>query len=761
MKKSLLAFALIALGFTCPVKAQFGSFGDIPIDIDAENFGGTGDFFSASGNVQISYGATTIYCDNAQYDPNTRDVLVSGNVRIYRDGNLITSERAVYNLETKEVFAADVKGESNAFKFAGDSMITLAGNAFTVKEGIFTTSDSAQPDWSLRSRKTRIYPKDRLVMNDVKLYIGNTPVFWFPYVWQSLNKENFYRFTPGYSSVWGTFLLNNYTFPISETMSGSLHLDLRSERGVAIGFDTEWEDGLKKQNWGRFKSYILDDANPGINETAARREPIDSGRYRVSLQARQYLTEDIYASIDITKLSDSLVMQDFYEGEFRLNPQPDNVGSITKLGDDYAVTGIVRGQLNDFFDATERLPELALDITRQPFFFKKLFYQGETSGGYYRRHFAENPLFEDYSATRLDTFHQWLYPDTYFGWLSVVPRMGVRGTWYSDSGYLEKTTETETVTLADGSTATLSNTYDRLVNQGSVFRPVFNAGFEASFKASKVFEDVQTRTWGLDGLRHVVQPYMNLSFVEAGEEGQQLLQFDRLNRSTQLPAIDFPDFNMIDSIDNWNILRLGMRNRLQTRRDNATINWLEMNTFFDINFERPDFGPFNPDGGSFSNLVNRIRWAPLTWVNLTLDCQLPLLDEGFTEVNTRFNFFVNQNLQINIGHRYLGGNILFQDSSLLDFGAYLRINDNWSFSVREQYEFTDSTLESQRYELHRDLSSWIASLGLVSRTSRRGNEEVNDYGVLLTFTLKDLPGVKIPLSFDPSGEGSSGSGKNR
>jgi hypothetical protein len=251
---------------------------------------------------------------------------------------------------------------------------------------------------------------------------------------------------------------------------------------------------------------------------------------------------------------------------------------------------------------------------------------------------------------------------------------------------------------------------------------------------------------------------MDLSFVRAGEDSRDILKFDRLQRSTQPPPIEFPSFNSIDSIQDWNILRLGMRNRLQTRRDNNTINWLEMDTFFDVRFDRPDFG-LEPDLGTFSNIVNRLRWAPLTWVNFTLDSQFPLLDEGFTEVNSRANFFVNDKVQFNVGHRYLDGNVLFRDSSLLDVGGYFRLNDNWGFSFRETYEFNDGVLQNQRYELHRDLSSWVASLGVLARNNSAGGKNVNDYGVVLTFTLKDLPDVKLPISIDPSSTGSGS--KNR
>jgi LPS-assembly protein len=714
---------------------------------------------TAEGDVHIAYGATTIFCDSATLNQSSRDVIVTGNVRIYREGRLVTAERAVYNLESKDITAADIRGESQPFLFSGSSFSNIPGSTgYLVRDGIFTTSDSAKPDWSMRSRKVRVYPNDRVIMRDVKLFIGETPIFWFPYVYQSLNKANGFTITPGYSSVWGAYIHSKYTFPMTETVSGELRLDYRSERGPALGLEIEWEDGEKKESWGRFRSYVMDDSNPSLNNTGISREQIDPERYRVSFQARHYFTEDIFAQVDINKLSDPRFLQDFYEGEFRLNPQPDSMVALTKLGEDFSLSLIARKQINDFYDSTERLPEFALDVTRQPLFGTKLFYEAETSFAHPNRNFADGSKFQDFNSNRLDSFHQLSLPKTFGGWLSVVPRLGLRGTWYSESGALIAYDPITGERLTDPAKAAARTALQKLEKEGSVFRPVINAGLEVSFKASKAFEQVQSRTLGLDGLRHVVQPYANFSFVHTGEDNRDILKFDRLQRSTQLPAIDFPAFNTIDSIDNWNIVRLGLRNRLQTRRDNATMNWLELNTFVDYRFDGPDFG-LDPDPGRFSNLVNRLRWTPVSWVSLTVDSQIPLFDTGFTEVNSRANFMVNDRTQVGIGHRYINDNVLFQDSSLLDFGGYFRINDNWGFSFREFYEIKDSFLESQRYEVHRDLSSWIASFGFVSRNNRANNRGEDDYGVLLTFTLKDLPDVSVPLTFDPSSTG--GSSRNR
>ena len=765
---ALAIFALCSSAFGAP-KLPFsgadsgGRFGDIPIDIAAERLDASGTLTTASGNVQIIYGATTIFADEAQYDPTTRDVIATGNVRIYRDGQLVTAERAVYNLETKDIMSASVSGENFPYLFSGNSFQNSPGtNGYLVKGGVFTTSDSLLPDWSLRARRIRMYPNESVTLYDVDIYIGETPVLRLPYLYQSLNRENSFSITPGFRSVWGGYLLTTYTFPLTDKIGATLRLDYLSKRGAAVGLNTHWEPKESGgKNWGRFTAYGLHDSNPDVNKTALAREAISSGRYRVSLQARQYLTDDIYASVNINKLSDTRFLQDFYEGEFLRNPHPDNALSITKFADDYTVTLLARKQVNEFFDGTERLPELAFDMTRQPVLGSKAFYEGQTSVGAYRRNFAKGSAFPDLSYTRVDSFHQFLFPHTYLGWLSVVPRVGVRGTWYSESGSTQQVAPVTPFELSSATAKNADGTINRLLKTGSVFRPVFNAGVETSFKASRAYESVQNRAWGLDGMRHIIQPYVNLSYVATDSDGKQLFQIDRLQRSSQLPGIDFPTFNSTDAISNWNIARIGARNRLQTRRDDSTFNWLEMDSFLDFRFQNPNYGSLDPDPGKYSNFVNRLRWNPVPWATLSVDSQVPLLDTGFTEVNTDLYFMPSDRVSFNIGHRYLSSNILVQDSSLLNIGAHYRVNDNWAVSARGSYEFRDHIFESQSYEIHRDLTSWIASVGFVARNNGTSSKAQNDYGVTLSFTLKDLPNVRLPLNVNPGLGGNTASSSSR
>ena len=230
---------------------------------------------------------------------------------------------------------------------------------------------------------------------------------------------------------------------------------------------------------------------------------------------------------------------------------------------------------------------------------------------------------------------------------------------------------------------------------------------------------------------------------ENGANPTAILGFDRYQPSTQLRAIDFPQFTTIDSIDNWTVWRVGVRNRLETRRDDKTMTWFELDSFFDVNFDNPY------DRTDYSNFFNNIRFTPLPWVSLSVNSQVPAFSKGFTEVNTLASVQPLANLQLSVGHRYLNDNPFFLNSSLFLVGGYYRIDDNWGIGAQEQYEATTSTLEEQRYSIYRDLSSWVASFGGVIRD----NKGVKEYGILFTVTLKAFPKFGFDLNFDPTSSG--------
>jgi lipopolysaccharide export system protein LptA len=757
---------------------------NLEIQSDETSFDETLGIAKANGNVEIAYAGTIIQADHAEYHQSTGDVFARGNVVIYKDGGTYTAEEAIYNINSGEMTASSLRGALVPIYYdASDIEIpTSATDMIEMTDSWFTTDDSSKPTFKVKAKRIRIYPGNRVSFKNMKFYAGNTPILWLPYLSQPLDDELGYFFTPGYNSGWGGFLLNQYGFMIGDHTLAQAQLDLRSSRGVAGGIEFKSERYRGNENFGRLKLYYANDSDPNLSFGGTERHTdISSDRYRVNLQHRVYFPgpdkSTLYLDIDINKLSDAFIYNDFFPREFTEDPKPDNILNLVKSDPRGTLSLTGRFQLNDFFQTDTRLPELALDVTRQPIFDSGFFYQGYTTFGILQeelgtddravsemaRNTQENylkmidagkaevkggklvtvakdgeesvvlderfdeesarslisgldMLLDDRSFNRFDTYNEVLYPAALGGWLSVVPRAGVGYTKYWDVG----------------------SSYS-----GDQDRTTLHAGVDTSFKVSRVYPEVMSEALGIDELRHITQPYVNYSFVSADAPADGFAtRIDRLTPSTRLRPLDLPLFTAVDDIRSWNIARTGMVNRLQTKRNQGTFGWLELNTFFDTYLDDPEFDR------DFSNLFNNLTWYPLPWLTAVVNSQIPVFNQetDFTEVTSALNFMPWQNFQFGIGNYYLSDHPYFLDSSQISLTTYTRLGENWGFSTVHRFEASDNTLEIQQYQVHRDLAAWTASFGGIVRDNRGGDDE---WGVVMSFTLKAFPRVTLPIDLQP------------
>jgi len=171
-----------------------------------------------------------------------------------------------------------------------------------------------------------------------------------------------------------------------------------------------------------------------------------------------------------------------------------------------------------------------------------------------------------------------------------------------------------------------------------------------------------------------------------------------------------------------------------------------MNNYFDTYLEDPEF---NRD---FSNFFTDIEWHPLPWLTASTTAQVPLFDNAldFSEISTSLSFMPTDWFRFGVRHYFLTDHPTFANSDLYALTTYTRLSDNWGFSTAHRFEADDGTLEYQQYSVHRDLASWTASVGGIIRDNRDGE---NEYGILLSLTLKAFPRVSLPVDFQPGSLG--------
>lgn len=784
-RHSTLALALLGL---CPVRLGAADAGGGlrwpepgPIEISAaEGARYENRTAIAVGSVSIQRDGTSIYADYGEYHLDTKEAILIGHVRVYRDGRLMLANRARYNLETGALNADKFDGTQFPFFLSGQTAISDGKKEpLKLSDASVTTHDSSAPDYQIRARSVIVYPNDRVVYKGVRLYVGKTPIMYLPYFVTSLDsrEDDGIDIAPGQSSTYGVFLLTKYGIPISQSLTLQTVLDYRTRRGVAGGLNFFYrpnapasrrdanvnpfygslpgnnEDqaqgpqpggsivdprGLRATEGARLMTYFLEDQDPNLNRTSIPRLPVSPGRYRIAAEDVHFFTDDLYFKLTATKLSDQYVLQDYFRKEFSLDPQPDNVAAFTLRKNDFALTLIARYQLNNFYDSTERLPELVFDVKRVELAGTGIFYEGETGAAYLKRFFATDRVFRPtYSFFRADSFHQFTAPQTFFGWLNIVPRVGFRLTYYSETA--PNQTVANELGASTYNASQIPTAIQPFTAAGSLWRPIFNTGFESSFKLTRIF-NVQSRALGLDRLQHVIEPYMNFTFVQdLNQQTRVPLPADRLQPTTALNPIDFPQFTAIDSIRSSTAARFGVRQRFQTKRDALTFNWLELDSFFQRDFRNP----YNTT--SYSNFFQSIRFRPVPWMALSCYSQFPMTKAGFTEVNTAIRFMPTSNLEFELGQQFLNNNPYFPNSSLATYRLYYRIGENWAVGVGGRYEFSDRTLESQTYTIYRDLTSFVGSISAVANNNRG----VRDVGFLVTFTLKDLPRFSQSLNYNP------------
>jgi lipopolysaccharide assembly outer membrane protein LptD (OstA) len=727
--------------------------------------------FRAVGSVVVKYGETTVYCDSAEYHQGTGDIFASGNVTIYRPGNLSRGDEAVYNINTGEITATELETGANSF-FLNLGEVTLPSENVDVirsQSAFLTTDDSETPNWRIKARKIVVYPDRYVAFHGATAYVGKVPVFYFPYFVQPVNSELGYMVMPGYSDAWGAFSLNQYGFMIGEHTLAKAKLDYRSARGVAGGINLESMRFRGQPNFGRMQFYYAQDQTPNVTPGGRpRNQLIDSDRYRLNFQHRVYLPgpeeSSLYLDVDINKLSDQFFYLDFFPGEFRFDPQPDNLLNLVKYHPRGTLSLLGRFELNDFYRTDERSPELALDLTRQPIFNGGLFLEGTTSfsvlaedlAGFETLNIQDSinmakadvnflqsqearatdeqlsvsllraqqqdlllqleRTIDNRSYNRFDIFQQLVRPMQFADWLNVVPRVGAGYTHYS-------------AVTARGLDGQLLESVD------SLERPSLHAGVDLSFKLSRAYPGVRNRKIGLDQLRHILQPYSRFSYVAADDLSQSLPAIDRLAPTTKDRPLDVTRFTATDALRNWNIVRVGMYNRLLTKRNGGTFPWFDLNSFVDIYGKDPEFSR------EVSNLFNELRWNPLPWLTASVDSQLPLSGEyGFSEVNSYLTFQPKPNFNFSLGQFFLEDHPFFFDSNTTRLSTYTRVNDNWGVGTAHFYEAETDSLRLQQYTIHRDLSSWTAALGAQIRDNL-GNDE---FGLVFSLTLKAFPRVGTP-----------------
>lgn len=720
-----------------PATSEAGPTTSPTITADKMRFEKDSETFLGEGNAMVRDKDVTLMADRIRFNKQTNEAWAEGHVRINQGAQEWIAPSAYYNFGTRRLKADEASGFIDPLYVHVRNLEQVGTNHYVFAQSTVTTSDLQTPGYYLQSKYGETWTGDRLILHDATAHEGGVPVLWSPLIiWSLKGDMPPMMVSVGDNSLWGAFILSSFTWKLNKYMDLTFHADERTDRGFGTGTDLKYRLGSAGQ--GLLTGYYISDAQPDKSEPGAGSitNPPATGfvtnstnRYRVEWQHKQYLTNDVTLTVDLNKMSDAEMMHDYFRHDFDHDRAPSSVADVTKAGQDYTLSFLVRPQFDKFFSEVERLPEATLAVDRTRLGNTPFFYEGESSVGQYHDvagptnivGVGESPDFVG-NSVRADTFHQIVMPSMVGGWLSVVPHAGIRGDYYSRAP--AGAPETQDVT-----------------------RVVYDLGEETSFKISREWDDVHNDWLQIDGLRHILQPFADYQWVPRPDRAtNDLFQFDSVRNVTLLGGdslsvtryspLDFPANNSIDSITGEDTIRFGLRQTLQTQRDNEAWNLVDLTGWTDYEVEK------TAGETDFSDFFGTMEFRPYRWMSLDTFGRYQINGGIMREFNTALRLIDTDRWALGVGTRYLRG-----DSNLVSVDWAYKLSRHWTAHLYERVDLQDGEWEEQEYTLRQETHDWYITYGFRYLEQRNPSGSTpNEMTAFFSLTLRAFPEAVIAVN---------------
>lgn len=653
-------------------------------------------WITLTGNVKVITDKQQLASDQARIHRESGAVKATGHVVVTQFGlGEWRGDSVEYNYKTGKGLAVNGALKASQFSVYSKSLERTEEGLYLGDDVTVTTCTNAlhHLHWCLNG-DARIKDGEYAELYDAVPYLFGVPFFYLPYWYRAMDLDYGVHLYPGYTSRWGgyvlfTYKLNLYRSPKKDgpKLDGTSHLEFRTKRGAGVGETLAWD--LKRWGEGELSAFYFWDINPDAdNGGKSWSSDIPSGRYKLELSHATDITPRDLFLVRGKYLSDSEVLDDYFDSLNRTESVPINFASYEHREHAWASGATVSGPLNEFYGGVSRLPEGWLDVVPTPVFNTGINYESQSRVGYLARQAAYygasgNPLYAyypgewaDYETVRGNTAHRLTYPVKVFDVLSVVPRMGYQGTYYQDSG-----------------------------SGDTLYRHAGEVGAEASMRITSGWEH---------GWRHTVEPYVDYSWqpvdwqgdVKDDDGNNGVYLFDKVDRS--LEWLDQFGMDGVWLPYSWHGVRPGLRNLLQKKSETtgAPRTVLDVDVYGAIqleDFSSRDAQPNVADNGVRMAGVKTV-FSPIETLDSRAVAEWDMEEDRLAYIDLNAHYQLNSQFSV-------GGGYMARDHALYDYdvspvaqwsraeysvlygGFFHELTEAWAWSMFVRYDTDDASLD--------------------------------------------------------------------
>ncbi len=698
-----------------------------------------------TGRVELSLGdkatgSETIRADRAiawsadsGADPLIKELYVEGNITFKRVDpktkreTTFRAERLYVDFVNQKIVAIDLKARTWSERLK-TPLILNAKEARSIAQGVLeaeditiTTCTFGDPDYKVMvargtvkgegAREKRqaydLWPYDSWSVQGegISAEVWGLPFFFFPAIalGSALHEFPLRSLKGGRTSRFGTYAYADWGVSISKGLvdglnpwdaSGSdddkekwgeilLETDWRQTRGLAGGLDLKYK---RERYFGYIDTYFLRDEGPVSSNSFDQKflPLIDHRRWRARSFNRFEVLSDWRLEIEVSKLSDRNLLEEFFEKEFKEGKEQETVAYVRWLHENFGGYVLERNRINNFQTQLEYLPRahfLGSAIALAP---DLVSFTGEVDASHLRlRPASEEPAAIQGDQTWRGDLLTGLSAAVDLWLISVSPFADVRTTYWQDD-----------------------------LNEQSQTRILTTAGARAVASVHGV-HDVAWEFVGLRKLRHIMQidAHYASTVSERIDDGAALFRYEQ-----------------VDALTRFSEVAIEFRHRFQTKVQEQ--DRLVTHEFLDVGIEAeyyPDpardttapnetnfASPFHwitlapsDTGGTFSER----KWSNLHWyLNLKPRAPFALTMAGeYNSVDSQ-----EEAREISVTTRPMdslsitAGEIFLKDvTTAFTGGIKWQITEKWAMDLSAQYDFELGSFLKRRAIVQRDFHDFL------------------------------------------------------
>jgi hypothetical protein len=721
------------------------------------------------GNIIFRQGDRTVYATRMFYDvrrqlgiildaellmppPNLKGTQYQGLIRL--------KAASLKQLDQSRFVAQD--GFVTTSRLAEPSY-DLAGRTITFTDTQQPVLDptTGQPVVDPRTGQPAFAHENLLQSESNFVYVSGVPVFYWPSFTTNLERPTYYidNFRIRNDSVFGfqvlteldMFQLLGYNNPPAG-VRWDLNLDFLSQRGLGFGTNTEYDRdsffGIPGPTSGRADAWFINDGGHD-NLGADRRDIVPEAKFRGRAfwnhreKFADGLLQDWTLQGEVGWISDRTFLEEYYENEWDNNKDQITGVRLKRLLDNQTFSIEANGRINDFFTQTQWLPRFDHYWLGEPLLDDQLTWYEHSSAAYANIGIASIP-------TNLQLKSEWsLLPWEHDSAGNAISGQGERFITRQELDLPLDFAPFKVVPYAIGELGH----WGQDINGNDIDRAWYQAGVRASIPFWAVDPNVHDALFNLNGLAHKVVFDAEASFSEANRDLTQFPLYDELDDDSieefrrrlffapfgggllpnfykfggLPPSLSFidpkfdPRFYALRSglqdsvsspsseiVDDLAAVRLGMHNRLQTKRgapgEEHIVDWLTFDTnvtyFPDAN--RDNFGT------DFGLADYDLRWHLGDRFTVLSDGEADFFGEGLKTAALGVQLTRPQTGNAYLGFRVIDGLI---NADIFTAAVNYRLGPKWIASASTSYDMGQGGNLSQTAAVSRIGESLIATIG--------------------------------------------------